>query len=184
MRRLASPLPGRAPAHRQWTRIRIALWAIRLPLAVLVVAALAGCGQSNPDLIPQRNAQALQETADKIEQACTDRDRSEARAQIRAAERELDQLPRAVDADLKQNLQDWIDQIDRRVSEDCRAEETATPEPTETATETPTETATPTATETATATATETATETPTETPTPTATETATATATATPEAP
>lgn len=182
MRRLASPLPGRAPAHRRWTRIRIALWAIRLPLAVLVVAALAGCGQSNPDLIPQRNAQALQETADKIEQACTDRDRSEARAQIRAAERELDQLPRAVDADLKQNLQDWIDQIDRRISEDCRAEETATPEPTETATEAPTETATAPPTETPTETPT--ATETPTETPTATATETPTATATATPEAP
>ena len=57
----------------------------RLPLLlVLVVAVLAGCGQSNPDLIPQSNAQALTQTADKIQAACTDADRSEARAQIRS----------------------------------------------------------------------------------------------------
>src|SRR5215216_3509648 len=96
----------------------------RLLLAVLVVAALAGCGQSNPDLIP------------------ADRALTATRAQIRAAERELDQLPRAVDSELKQNLQDWIDRIDSRISDDCRAEETATPEPTETSTATPTGTAT------------------------------------------
>jgi len=144
----------------------------RLPLLlVLVVAVLAGCGQSNPDLIPQSNAQALQETADKIQAACTAEDRSEARAQIRSAQRQLDQLPRAVDAKLKQNLEDWITRIQSRITDDCRAEETPTP--------TATETATPTATETAT----ETATATPSETATPTATATETATATATPTA-
>ena len=99
----------------------------RLPLLVLVVAALAGCGQSNPDLIPASNAQALQQTADKIQQACTDEDRSEARAQIRLAKREIDGLPRTVDAELKQNLQDWIDRIESRISDDCRAEATPTP---------------------------------------------------------
>ena len=154
----------------------------RLPVLVLVVAALAGCGQSNPDLIPSSNAQALAETADKIQAACTDADRSEARAQIRSAERQIDQLPRAVSAKLKRNLQDWVDRIQSRISDDCQAEETPTPEPTEpqtpeapetaTATETPTETATPTATatETPTATATEAPTEAPTEPPVETAT--------------
>jgi TolA-binding protein len=158
----------------------------RLPLLVLVVAVLAGCGQSNPDLIPQSNAQALQDTADKIQAACTAEDRSEARAQIRSAERQLDQLPRTVDPKLKQNLQDWIDRIQSRLTDDCRAAATATPEATETATptETPAETATPTATPTATATATPTATATATPTAAPTDAPTEPPVDTATPEPP
>jgi hypothetical protein len=158
----------------------------RLPLGVLVVAALAGCGQSNPDLIPQSNAQALQATADKIQEACANEDRSEARAQIRLAEREIDQLPRAVDSKLKQNLQDWVDRIQGRISDDCRAAETATPEPTESATAEPSETATAEPTETATGTPTGTPTTAPTETPTaaPTDTPTEAPTEAPTPEAP
>ena len=89
----------------------------RLPLGVLLVAALAGCGQSNPDLIPADQAEVLQQTADRIEQACADFDRSAAREQIRLAERELDQLPRGVDPDLKENLQDWIDRIQSRIAD-------------------------------------------------------------------
>jgi hypothetical protein len=158
----------------------------RLPVLVLVVAALAGCGSSNPELIPQSNAQALSDTADKIQAACTDADRSEARAQVRSAERQLDQLPRAVDAKLKKNLQDWIDRIQSRITQDCQAEETPTPEPTETETPTATETATATATPTETATETATATETPTATATeaPTEAPTEPPAETATPEAP
>jgi hypothetical protein len=156
----------------------------RLPVLILVVAALAGCGQSNPDLIPQSNAQALVKTVESIQSACTDADRSEARAQIRLARRQLDQLPRAVSVRLKRNLEDWIDRIESRITEDCQAEETATPEPTESATQAPTETpaATETATETATPTATETATATATEVPTEAPTEPPAETAT--PEAP
>jgi len=148
----------------------------RLPLLVLVVAVLAGCGQSNPDLIPESNAQALQETAQKLQAACTAADRSEARAQVRSARRQLDQLPRAVDSRLKQNLEDWIDRIQSRITADCQAEETATPEPTETETPAATETPTPTATatETATPTATATATAAPTEAPTEAPVDTAT----------
>ena len=148
----------------------------RLPLLVLVVAVLAGCGQSNPELIPQSNAQALLAAADKIQAACSSEDRSEARAQIRSAERQLDQLPRAVDPKLKQNLQDWIDRIQSRITDDCRAAATPTPTaaatesatPTGTPTEAPTETATPTETptETATAAPTDTPTAAPTEAPT------------------
>ncbi len=136
-------------------------------LGALAVAALAGCGQSNPDLIPSSNAQALQQTADRIRAACTEADRSEARAQIRLAEREIDALPRRVDPKLKQNLRDWIEQIQGRIAEDCQAEEEPTPEATETEaapTETPTETAPdPTPTATATEPPVETATAAPTE---------------------
>src|SRR5918995_5150452 len=101
----------------------------RLPLLVLVVAVLAGCGQSNPDLIPQSNADALLQTADRIEQACSAFDRSEARAQIRSANRQIDQLPNAVDAQLKENLQAWIDRVAERLPDDCREEEEETPTP-------------------------------------------------------
>ena len=79
----------------------------RLPLLVLVLAALAGCGQTNPKLIPQSNAQALQETVDKISAACSEEDRSEVRAQIRLAKRQIDQLPAKVDRRLRRNLEDW-----------------------------------------------------------------------------
>jgi predicted small lipoprotein YifL len=156
----------------------------RLLLGVLVAAALAGCGQSNPALLPQSNAQALQATADKIQAACTAKDRTEARSQIRSAERQLDQLPRAVDPQLKQNLQDWIDRIQSRITDDCRAEQTATPTPTETATEAPTQTATPT--ETPTQAPTEAPTQAPTATPTaaPTEAPTESPAPTSTPEAP
>ncbi len=136
----------------------------RVLLLVLGLAAAlaAGCGQSNPELIPQANAEALQQTADNIQAACEAEDRSEARAQVRLARREVDALPRGVDGELKQNLEAWIEHVEDRISRDCRAEETPTPSPDETAT--PDETAAPT--ETATAEPTETATQAPTEAPT------------------
>jgi hypothetical protein len=158
-----------------------------LPLAVgILAAALAGCGQSNPELIPQANADTLQQAADRIQQACDAHDRTEARNQVRQAKQELDALPRRVDSKLEQNLRAWLEQIDNRISRDCRAEETPTPSPTETAA--PTQTATETPTEQPTEQPTETATATPTETATAAPTETATAAppaeGTATPENP
>jgi hypothetical protein len=134
----------------------------RLTLLVLAVAALAGCGQSNPDLIPASNAEVMQQTADRISQACSDEDRSEVRNQVRLAQREIDGLPRSVDSKLKKNLQDWIDQIESRITQDCRAEATPTPTVEETPTEEPTEAPT----ETPTASPTEAPTEAPTQAPT------------------
>jgi predicted small lipoprotein YifL len=149
----------------------------RLTLLVLAVAALAGCGQSNPDLIPASNAQALQQTADKITQACSNEDRSEARAQVRLAQREIEGLPRGVDPDLKKNLQAWIDQIQSRITQDCRAAATPTPTAAETPTEAPTQEPS--------ATPTDTPTQAPTDTPTPAPTQAPTETPPAVPtEAP
>jgi predicted small lipoprotein YifL len=145
-----------------------------IPILGLVLA-LAGCGKSNPHLLPQDSADALKATADRIQQACDAQDRSTARDEIRNAEREIKQLPDGVSVALKTNLQQWIDHIQGRLTQDCRAQATPTPTPTQTATptETPTQTATPTPTPTQTAT--------PTPTPTETATPTATPTATTTP---
>src|SRR6478609_2527863 len=155
---------------------------------VILAAVLAGCGQSNPKLIPQSNADALTGTADKIQAACDARDRTVARREIRNAQREIDALPSSVDTDLRKNLQDWVDQIQSRITADCKAEEQATPTPspeeTETAepTETPTATETAAPTETPTEAPTDTATPEPTDTPAP--TETATAAPTTTPDTP
>jgi predicted small lipoprotein YifL len=134
-------------------------------VGVLVVATLAGCGRSSPALIPQSNADALKQTADRIEAACAAHDRTEARAQVRNAQHEIDALPTAVDDALAKNLADWVAHVRDRIGTDCKAQETPTPSPTESATESPTRTPTATATETAT----------PTETPTATATATASA---------
>jgi hypothetical protein len=140
----------------------------RLALLALPIVLVA-CGQTNPELIPQSNAQSLNSKADQIADACARGDRSEARQAIREARQLVDSLPRKVNAELKTNLGDWLTQINKGVG-DCQGE--ATPEPTESATEAPTETATPIET------ATPTPTPTPTATPTPTVTQAPTETAT------
>src|SRR5882757_5004476 len=100
-----------------------------LILALPIV--LAACGQTNPELIPQSNAQALQKTADRVDDACTSGDRSTARAAIRDARQQIDALPRAVSAELKTNLTDWVDQINGRIGDDCQGKATPTPSPAE-----------------------------------------------------
>jgi cell pole-organizing protein PopZ len=143
----------------------------RLLLLALPIVMVA-CGQTNPELIPQSNAQALNQTADRIASACAGGDRTEARSAIRDARQQIDALPRQVSADLKTNLDDWVSQISGRIGQDCQGE--ATPEPTESATAAPTESAAPTETATPTASPTATATETATPTVTQAPTETAT----------
>jgi len=146
----------------------------RRPLALgLLLAAipLAGCGSDNPELIPQSRASALASTADEITAACDAHDTAKAKAAVTAANQQVSELPRRVDAKLRRNLQEWLSHIDDRVDRDCKAEEKATPSPTATETETETPTPTrspspspspsPTATETATASPTETATASP-----------------------
>jgi hypothetical protein len=136
-----------------------------LVLGVLASVVLAGCGQTNPELIPQSNADALKQAADQVASACASGDRSKARAAVSDARQQIDALPRTVNASLKTNLSEWVKQISGGIG-DCQG--AATPTPTATDTAAPTETATPTDTATPTATATPTDTPTPTPTPTPT----------------
>ena len=97
---------------------------------VLLALVLAGCGQSNPELIPQSNADALTATADKIRTACDAADRTVARREIRNAQREIDALPSTVDSKLRKNLEDWVQQIRDRITADCQGDEPAdTPTP-------------------------------------------------------
>jgi outer membrane murein-binding lipoprotein Lpp len=136
---------------------------IALALALLV----AGCGSSNPKLIAQTDADKLNATVDSIQQACDSGDAGDVRRRTQQARDQIDALPRKVDKKLKQNMSDWLDQIDKRAGRDCGSS-SPTSTPTETSTPTPTETSTPTPTETATPTPTATETPTPTETATPT----------------
>jgi hypothetical protein len=140
----------------------------RLVLLALPIV-LAACGQTNPHLIPQSNAQSLNAKADQIADACAKGDKSGARQGIREARQLVESLPRTVSVKLKENLGDWLTQINSGVG-DCQGEATATP--TETQTEAPTETASPTETPTPAATSTPTPTATPTVTQAPTDTAT------------
>jgi hypothetical protein len=129
---------------------------------LLMVAPAAGCGSDDPELIPQTRASALTSTIDEIKAACDDEDAAKAKAAVDAANQQVSELPRRVDAELRSNIRDWLKYIDGRIDGDCKAEEKETPTPTPSATETPTPEPT------------ETPTPEPTETPTPEPTETAT----------
>ena len=136
-----------------------------LALGLLVaVIPLAGCGSDNPKLIPQSRAAALSSTVDQIAQACDAGDATKAKSAVTAANQQVSELPRRVDAKLRKNLQDWLAHIDSRIDQDCKKQQEKTPTPTATpsATESPTETPTPTPTKAATPTPTDTATPAPT----------------------
>ena len=137
--------------------------ALRVALALAAATLVAGCGQTNPRLIPQDRSDTLVASVDRIESACASGNADEAQAQLSEAKLQVNELPRAVDDRLQQNLLDWLNQIGRRLDNDCKADETPTATPTATETPSPTETATPEPTETPAPT--ETATPEPTETP-------------------
>jgi outer membrane biosynthesis protein TonB len=135
-----------------------------LPLGLALVAALilTACGGSNAKLIPGDRAQELKDAVDQIAQRVADEKCSDAQSALRRARNQVSELPRSVDRGLKDNLNEWLDQVESRIPDDCKPAET--PEPTATETETPEPTETPTPTKT------------PTETPSPTETPTATQT--------
>jgi hypothetical protein len=126
-----------------------------LALGPLLAALVAGCGQSNPALIPATRASALNATADQITQACDAHDTIKAKAAVAAANRQVSALPRKTDASLRQNLRDWLTHISDRVDRDCKEQASTTPTATPSATDTPTPSPSPSPTET------------PTQTPTP-----------------
>jgi septum formation inhibitor MinC len=136
-----------------------------LALGLLLAVLAAGCGSDEPELLSQSRASQLTATVEEIARACDDEEAGKARAAVVAANQQVSELPRRVDAGLRRNLREWLTHISDRVERDCEPREeeeeetpTATPERTETPTPEPTETATPEPTETATPEPTETAT--------------------------
>jgi hypothetical protein len=138
---------------------RLLLLGLALAAALLATA----CGSSNPKLIPADRAQRLKDTVDQVAQRVSDEKCSSAQDTLRRARNQVSELPRTVDRKLRDNLNQWLDQIASRIDNDCKPSSTPTPS----ATETPTETPSPT--------------KTPTETPTPSATPSPTPSATPTP---
>jgi cell division septation protein DedD len=138
-------------------------------LGILLCAlALTGCGQENPRLLRQSDADRLSNKVDEVSQLVSGGDCAEARDAVDEAKQMVTELPRSTSQRLRQNLTDWLDHLDERVPKDCETkQDEATPTATPSATETPT--------------ATPSATETPTETPSPTETPTATPSPTETP---
>jgi len=139
-------------------------------LGLLAAALLlSGCGQENPHLLRQSDADRLSNTTDQVDQLVSDHDCAGARKAVADAQTQVTELPRSTAQSLRQNLSDWFAHLGDRVRSDCtEAKETptATPSATETATETPTASPTKTPTETPTPTETATPTETPSATPT------------------
>ena len=142
-----------------------------MPRSLLLGPALAAallvtaCGSTSPKLIPEDRAQQLKDSVDLVAQRVDDEKCSSAEDALRRARNEVAELPRKVDPDLRDNLNQWLDQIASRIDDDCKPAETPTP----TETEAPTETPTPTKTATKTPTPSETpATPTPSASPTPT----------------
>ena len=141
----------------------------RVPLAIALAAAVlvTGCGQDDTGMIPAERSQDLIAAVDRVEAACADGSEQEAQAAVDDAAAQVNELPRRVDPQLKDNLREWLGQIQGRLDRDCAPDEptpTPTPEATETPEPTPTDTPEPTPTETPEPTPTETP-ETPVEPP-------------------
>src|SRR5215218_5657971 len=73
---------------------------------LLAVIPMAGCGSEDPELIPQTRASALTSTIDKISAARDDNDPAKAKAAVQAANQQVSELPRRVNAQLKENVRD------------------------------------------------------------------------------
>jgi outer membrane biosynthesis protein TonB len=117
------------------------------PVVALIVAGLAGCGQDDRRLIDEARSEQLTAAVDGIEAACADQDPQAARAAVDEANAQVNELPRRVDEGLKDNMREWLGQIESRLERDCAPEEEETPTPTPVPTETPPPTPTPTPTE-------------------------------------
>ena len=142
------------------------------PLLALAAAALlaAGCGQTNPKLIPQSNADALTASVDRITQACSSGDAPAVHTQVDKTKALVNSLPRRVDNGLQTNLNEWLQHIDDRADRDCKPDASPTPSATDTPSPTPSPTETPSPTPS------------PTETPSPTPSPSATPAPTTTPD--
>ena len=134
-----------------------------LGLALAAALFLTACGATDPKLIPGDRAQRLNDTIDRVAQRVDDEQCSAAKDSLRQARSQVASLPHTVDRKLRDNLNQWLDQIASRIDEDCKPSET--PAPTASPTDTPTETPSPTKTPTKTPTASPTPSATPTPTP-------------------
>jgi hypothetical protein len=143
-------------------------------LSVLSLAAFAlvvsGCGNADTGKLSSAQGGKLTKYVETAQAAFDKQDCGAARTAATAGANKVAALHGKVDTDLRQNLIDGFNHLEKELAANCnKAEATATPSATatDTPTETPTETASPTPEPTDTPTATPTATTAPTSTPTP-----------------
>ena len=108
------------------------------PVVALVIAGLAGCGQESRGLVDEARSEQLLAAVDRIEAACADQDPQAALAAVDEATAQVNELPRRVDDGLKDNMREWLGQIESRLERDCAPEPEPTPEPTAAPTPEPT----------------------------------------------
>jgi len=106
-----------APRRRGGLRLPLALG-----LALVAALLLTGCGSSNPELIPQDRADQLIQAVDDIGSRTGDEDCDGAEEALRDARNQVNELPRQVDAKLKRNIRQWLDQIASKIEADCKPE--------------------------------------------------------------
>ena len=98
---------------------------------LLAALLLAGCGQSNPALIPQSDADDLANTVDAVPGAVRSGDCEAARETVQQARGQVNDLPARVSDRLKRNLRQWLNHLDQEVVDTCEpaTEETPTTGP-------------------------------------------------------
>src|SRR5215208_5572791 len=91
--------------------------------AGLGVLLLAGCGSENTALIPQDDADQLTALVSEAGDAIAAGECDGAHRAVAQAKQQLGGLPRKTDRRLKRNLREWLDHLDGRIDEDCKASE-------------------------------------------------------------
>ena len=87
-----------------------------LLLAAGLSALLAGCGSENAALIPRDDADRISALVAEAGDASGAGECDTARQAVRQADQQLSGLPRKTDKNLKANLRDWIDYLDRQIA--------------------------------------------------------------------
>jgi hypothetical protein len=108
----------------------------RLGTLLLVLAAgLVGCGGGGGDggSIPSADADRLVTQLDQVAERADNGSCNSARFQVGELEQKVGALPQSVDADVRQELNEGLDNLRKLVDEQCQERETPTTDTTETA---------------------------------------------------
>jgi hypothetical protein len=104
-------------------------------LLLVLAAALAGCGGGGGDggSIPSADADRLVTQLDQVAERADNGSCNSARFQIGELEQKVGALPQSVDSDVRQELNEGLDNLRKLVDEECQERETPTTDTTETA---------------------------------------------------
>jgi hypothetical protein len=102
-------------------------------LLFVLAAALAGCGGGGDGgSIPSADADRLVTQLDQVTERATNGSCNSARFQIGELEQKVGALPRSVDSDVRQKLNEGLDNLRNLVDDQCQERETPTTDTTDT----------------------------------------------------